>query len=119
MGSIWSWIFEDENSILPQDEPFSVVVHGGEPNPGEENDEPWCLPRDELEKWFSENIQHGTYAFSKDCKSAIDSVVQHIYVYCSENILAFHVNKVVKVRTFVDVLKLIFIIVCKAFFIIV
>ena len=111
MGSIWSWIFKDETSILPQDELLSVVVHGGEPNPGEEKDEPWCLSQDKLGNWFIENIQHGTKAFSTDCKSAIDSVVQHIYVHCSENILAFHVNKVVKVRTFVDVLKLIFIIV--------
>ncbi|XP_071805382.1 2'-5'-oligoadenylate synthase 1A-like [Asterias amurensis] len=91
MGRILSRIFNGETSNSP--ECSSVVVHI---NPGEENYEPWCLPQHELGNWFSENIQHGTNAFAKDCKSAIDSVVQHIYCRCSENILAFHVYKVVK-----------------------
>ena len=58
--------------------------------------EPWCMDpkKYSLETWYNENIQCGTDAIDRDCRKAIDEVVQRI---CSSGGLLFNFNRIVKV----------------------
>ncbi len=58
--------------------------------------QPWCLDQSRLETWYNENIQRGTDDFDRDCRRAIDEVVQKVQWICSSGGLHFNVDRIVK-----------------------
>ena len=60
--------------------------------------EPWCLESSGLGTWYDDHVKLGADAFDRDCRAAVDNVLETVHELCSFNNILFDIDKVVKVR---------------------
>ncbi|XP_071804971.1 2'-5'-oligoadenylate synthase 1A-like isoform X2 [Asterias amurensis] len=61
--------------------------------------EPWCLESSGLGTWYDDHVKLGADAFDRDCRAAVDKVLETVHELCSFNNILFDIDKVVKKKT--------------------